>query len=66
MRLIGVRLDALAPAGAGRQLSFTEGRDARRDAEALMDAINARFGEAVAPASFFEAEPTPPARPQRD
>jgi len=54
VRLLGVRLEGLAPADAGRQLSFEAGADARRDAEAVMDRINARFGGAVAPAALMD------------
>lgn len=53
VRLIGVRLDSLAPRGAGLQLSLDERVDARRDAEEAMDRINARFSGALAPASLL-------------
>lgn len=53
VRLIGVRLEGLAPQGAGLQLSLDAGSDARRDAEAAMDRINARFSGGLAPASLL-------------
>lgn len=53
VRLIGVRLDSLTPAGAGFQLSLDAGQDAKRDAEATMDRINARFAGSLSPASLL-------------
>jgi DNA polymerase-4 len=54
VRLVGVRLEELAPRGAGRQLSLLGEDDQRRDAEATMDAINTRFAGALAPASLLQ------------
>lgn len=53
VRLVGVRLEGLAPHGAGRQLSLDGATDARRDAEEAMDRINERFAGAVGPASLI-------------
>ncbi|WP_394159645.1 DNA polymerase IV [Galactobacter valiniphilus] len=55
VRLIGLRLDSLTPAGTGLQLSLDSTQDARRDAEETMDRINARFAGAVGPASLLGA-----------
>lgn len=54
VRLIGVRLDALAPVGGGLQLSLDTVADARRDAEAAMDSVNRRFAGALGPASLLQ------------
>jgi DNA polymerase-4 len=54
VRLVGVRLEELAPRGAGRQLSLLGEDDQRRDVEATMDAINTRFAGALAPASLLQ------------
>ncbi|WP_233555866.1 DNA polymerase IV [Galactobacter caseinivorans] len=68
VRLIGVRLDGLAPHGAGLQLSLDQQVDARRDVEATMDQVNARFAGSLSPASLLQpgagrrAQPTPPAQ----
>jgi DNA polymerase-4 len=56
VRLVGVRLEALAPRGAGRQLSLLGEDDQRRDAEAAMDAINTRFSGALGPASLLQQD----------
>jgi len=46
VRLIGVRVEQLAPADGGVQLRLDED-DQRRDAEAAMDSIRRRFGPAA-------------------
>ncbi|MGO3152171.1 MAG: DNA polymerase IV [Galactobacter sp.] len=53
VRLVGVRLEGLAPLGSGRQLSLLGEDDQRRDAEETMDRINSRFAGALAPASLL-------------
>lgn len=57
VRLIGLKLDALAPSGAGLQLSLDAGDDQRRDVEETMDRVNQRFHGALAPASLLGASP---------
>lgn len=48
IRLIGVRVEGLAPAaGAPRQLTLGEPERGRREAEAAVDALAARFGRGV-------------------
>lgn len=54
VRLIGVRLDALAPHGAGLQLSLDHHVDARRDVEETMDQVNQRFAGSLSPASLLQ------------
>ena len=46
VRLLGVRVEQLAPADGGVQLRLDED-DQRRDAEAAMDSIRRRFGPAA-------------------
>lgn len=60
VRLIGVRLDSLAPHGAGLQLSLDHQVDARRDVEETMDQVNARFAGSLSPASLLQ----PPGGPR--
>jgi len=53
VRLLGVRVEQLQPAGEGIQLRLGE-EDHRRDAEAAMDSIRGRFGPAaLRPASLL-------------
>lgn len=67
VRLVGVRLEGLAPLGSGRQLSLLGEDDQRRDAEEAMDLINSRFAGAVAPASLLPvSESGSPRRAARD
>lgn len=55
VRLIGVRMEQLAPA-AGQQLGLWELDDGWRDAEGTMDAVSARFGRgSLGPASLIKA-----------
>jgi DNA polymerase-4 len=56
IRLIGVRMEQLAPAD-GLQLGLWETDDGWRDAEDTMDAVSARFGRgSLGPASLLRAK----------
>ncbi|WP_349897231.1 DNA polymerase IV [Parafrigoribacterium soli] len=56
IRLIGVRMEQLAPA-AGQQLGLWETDDGWREAEDTMDAVSARFGRgSLGPASLLKAK----------
>jgi DNA polymerase-4 len=63
IRLVGVRVEGLAPADAApRQLTLGERDHGWREAERAADAAAARFGRgAVRPASLLKAPESPPA-----
>jgi DNA polymerase-4 len=56
IRLIGVRMEQLAPAG-GQQLGLWDPEEGWREAEDTMDAVTARFGRGrLGPASLIKAK----------
>ncbi|WP_413450536.1 DNA polymerase IV [Georgenia phoenicis] len=60
VRLLGVRVEQLQPAGEGVQLRLGED-DNRREAETAMDTIRQRFGpSALRPASLLDRSAAPP------